>query len=87
MTTTESIHMGEVLATWHKREDGRPVSRWLLDDLWCAACSILSAREAGDMDQRGVAEYHHREAKKSLELYNVKMTERSRSGMADVAVF
>ena len=67
---TEAIHMGDVLATWRKREAGRPVSRWKLDDLWRAAGSILSAQEAGAMQQYNVAEYHHRQAQKSLDQYN-----------------
>jgi len=66
----EAIHMGDVLTTWHKREEGRPVSGWQLDDLWRAACSLLSAREAGAFQQVNVAEYHHRQARKSLEQYN-----------------
>ena len=66
----DAVHMGEVVATWHKREDGWPVSRWTLDDLWRAACSLLSANEAGAIGQRNVAEYHHREARKSLDRYN-----------------
>ncbi len=69
-TGTQAIHMGDVVAIWQKREAGRPVTRWELDDLWRAACSILSAREAGAIHQVNVAEYHHRQARKFLDQYN-----------------
>ena len=66
----DAVHMGEVVATWHKREDGRPVSRWTLDDLWRAACSLLSAQEAGAIQQTTTAEYHHQQAREFLDRYN-----------------
>lgn len=69
------VHMGDVVAIWHKREDGTPASRWNLDDLWRAACSLLSANEAGAIGQRNVAEYHHREARKSLDLHNATIAQ------------
>lgn len=70
VTKTEPIHMGDVVETWQKREQGRPVSRWDLDDLWRAACSILSAREAGAMHQVDAAEWHHQQAERFLDQYN-----------------
>ena len=54
------------LAAWRRRDGNKPASQWTYDDLWRAAMSEISAREASALGQHNAWKHHMEQARQAL---------------------
>ena len=53
------------LAAWRRRDGNKP-AQWRHDDLWRAAMSEMSAREAASLGQHNAWKHHMEQARQAL---------------------
>ena len=56
------------LAAWRRRDGNKPASQWTYDDLWRAAMSEMSAKEAAALGQHDAWKHHMEQARQALML-------------------
>ena len=67
MTT---VTLENVVRIWEEREQGRPSTKWALDDLWKAACAAVSGRETRLLNQDVASLHYERLAREAIHRFN-----------------